>query len=564
MFKNFKISTGVNALMAVFVIFLATVSYFNISSSHRFDRQIADAIAVSSANDNIQTATNTLNNAVGMAVIATFLENRNFERTGVRTANKEVVANIDQLITQANTEYKEFASQPALSPEERAQFQRVEKAYNDILNFTLSMKEQLGDPTVKLTAVSVLEKQTSQFRTEINKQLDGYNDVLHATVVEHEKESDQINARMLMLAVLMVVVSVILVVIARIWLKKTLFSRLSQTRETFALLASGNLSQPIEIGASNEIGEMLVELEKMRLSLTGTVSDIRQGVSSIYGSAQEIASSNNELSSRTEQQASALQQTAASMEELKITVRQNADNAHSAKQLVESANSSARKGGEVMVNLDGIMQEITENSRQIADINGVIDSIANQTNILALNAAVEAARAGEQGRGFAVVAGEVRSLAKRSADAAKEIRQLINVCVANMNTGSQEVELAGTAMNEVVKSVTQVTDIMSEITSASDEQSTGINQIAQAVNEMDSVTQQNASMVEQAASVARSVEEYAHSLERAVSQFTLQSQTGVNEQHDNKYVTQNVTKKPIVHSEPVFSKNKAESDWTSF
>jgi methyl-accepting chemotaxis protein len=308
---------------------------------------------------------------------------------------------------------------------------------------------------------------------------------------------------------------------------------------------------------------MLTAVEGMRQSLTDTVYGIRNGVKHIYSNAQEIATSNNDLSSRTEQQASALQETAASMEELKITVRQNADNAHSAQQLAESASVSAQKGGEVMSNLDKIMVEITANSRQIADINSVIDSIANQTNILALNAAVEAARAGEQGRGFAVVAGEVRNLAKRSADAAKEIRQLINTCVANMNTGSQEVELAGASMQEIVKSVVQVTDIMAEITSASDEQSTGINQIAQAVNEMDLVTQQNAQMVENAAKTATSVEQHASSLDQIVAQFVVNEHhvsASAREQHGIETVRPviSTTRKDFV---PV---KKSEGDWETF
>jgi len=564
MFKNLKVSAGLNTLMIVFVLFLAIISFFNFTSTHRFDKQVEDAITISNASNPIEDAVGNLNNAVGLAVMDTFIEKDNFEKSGVRNADKGNIAIIDQLVAKANVAFKAFKSQPSLSTEEYEQVQKVNKAYTDLLNFTLSMRDALIDPAAELGDVSMLEKQTSQYRIVIKDEMDEYDHVLKTLLAQHKQQGDEKNETMLACAYAILIISIIIVIIARIWLKRTVFIRLNQTRETFALLASGNLSQPIKIGAENEIGEMLAELEKMRVSLTTTVSDIRIGVSNIYGSAQEIANSNNELSSRTEQQASALQQTAASMEELKITVRQNADNAHSARQLVESANSSARKGGDVMVNLDSIMREITENSRQIADINGVIDSIANQTNILALNAAVEAARAGEQGRGFAVVAGEVRSLAKRSADAAKEIRQLINVCVSNMSTGSQEVELAGTAMNEVVKSVTQVTDIMSEITSASDEQSTGINQIAQAVNEMDSVTQQNASMVEQAASVARSVEEYAHNLERAVSQFSLQDNAQAGEESSTKYVSTAAMKKPMVKSELAFGKNKTESDWSSF
>ncbi|MDQ1213491.1 methyl-accepting chemotaxis protein [Pantoea anthophila] len=565
MFKNLKISTGINALMMMFVLFLALISFFNFTSVHRFNHQAVETIAITTASNALQDAVNDLNNAVGVTVSATFNERVNFDKTGTRTVDKHLIANIDGIIAKANGAFKAFKDRPEISHNEHEMLKKVDKAYTNLLNFTVSMRDILNDSQAQLPSPTELEKKTSQYRFTIREQMDQYGDELDALLAKHQQKINEKNQMVQMIASTMVVISVILVIIARIWLRKSVFDRLRKAQETFSQLASGDLSQPIAVGAKNEIGDMLMELEKMRRSLTSTVADIRQGVDRIHGSAQEIATSNNELSSRTEQQACALQQTAASMEELKITVRQNADNAHSARQLVESANNSARKGGDVMVKLDSIMQEITENSRQIADINGVIDSIANQTNILALNAAVEAARAGEQGRGFAVVAGEVRSLAKRSADAAKEIRQLINVCVTNMNTGSQEVEQAGAAMVEVVKSVTQVTDIMSEITSASDEQSTGISQIAQAVNEMDSVTQQNASMVEQAASIARNVETYADDLEHAVALFSLEKKASVSEERSSNSVSSATIKKPVAPgNESRFSKSNVESDWTSF
>lgn len=560
MFKNIKISTGLNSLMIVFVAFLAIISFFNFNSAHRFNSELKYALSILTESNELQDAASNLTSAAGLVV----MERVNGSKATTHSVDKDILNKITHLIDSANVNYKTFTNLPELSVDERGQAERVYQAFDNLMKFTLREKEALTDPNAILANATELGNELGQLSAALKDQRDGYSNTLRDIAGKHAQQSEAENTHMLLTAGFILITSILMVIFARWWLKNTLFTRLEQTKKTFAILASGNLSQHIDTGADNEIGEMLAELEQMRLSLTGTVSDIRLGVTSIYGSAQEIANSNNDLSSRTEQQASALQETAASMEELKITVRQNADNAHSAKQLVESASNSARKGGDVMVNLDSIMREITENSRQIADINGVIDSIANQTNILALNAAVEAARAGEQGRGFAVVAGEVRSLAKRSADAAKEIRQLINVCVANMNTGSQEVELAGSAMGEVVKSVTQVTDIMSEITSASDEQSTGINQIAQAVNEMDLVTQQNASMVEQAANVARSVEEHAQDLERAVSLFSLPAGAKLNEAQGKKYASSMTSKKTVVAGEPVFIKNKAEDEWVSF
>lgn len=236
---------------------------------------------------------------------------------------------------------------------------------------------------------------------------------------------------------------------------------------------------------------------------------------------REITAGNTDLSSRTEQQASALEETAASMEQLTATVKQNADNARQASQLAQSASDTAMHGGKVVDGVVKTMHEIADSSKKIADIISVIDGIAFQTNILALNAAVEAARAGEQGRGFAVVAGEVRNLASRSAQAAKEIKALIEDSVSRVDTGSVLVESAGETMTNIVNAVTRVTDIMGEIASASDEQSRGIDQVAQAVSEMDRVTQQNASLVQESAAAAAALEEQASRLTQAVSAFRL-------------------------------------------
>ena len=284
-------------------------------------------------------------------------------------------------------------------------------------------------------------------------------------------------------------------------------------------VADGDLTQTIRIDSNDEIGQLLATLQKMNASLLGIVGQVRSGSDAIGTASQQIAAGNQDLSSRTEQQASSLEETAASMEELTSTVKHNADNARQANLLAKAASGVAERGGAVVEQVVGTMQDIHAASGKIADIIGVIDGIAFQTNILALNAAVEAARAGEQGRGFAVVAGEVRNLAHRSASAAKEIKALIDNSVASVAAGSRLVEQAGETMREVVGSVQRVTDIMAEITAASAEQTAGIEQVNVAVVQMDEVTQQNAALVEEAAAAAEAMQDQAMQLARAVSVF---------------------------------------------
>ena len=262
-------------------------------------------------------------------------------------------------------------------------------------------------------------------------------------------------------------------------------------------------------------------MRQMQQSLAATVGQIRGSTDTIATASGQIASGNADLSSRTENQASSLQQTAASMEELTSTVKQNADSARQANQLAVSASEVAVRGGDVVGQVVDTMGSINASSKKIVDIIGVIDGIAFQTNILALNAAVEAARAGEQGRGFAVVASEVRSLAQRSASAAKEIKLLIDDSVNKVGAGSEQVAEAGRTMQEIVASVRRVTDIMGEIMSATHEQTSGIEQINQAISQMDQATQQNAALVEQAAAAAGSLQTQANTLVRAVSVFNV-------------------------------------------
>ncbi|OGU11265.1 MAG: hypothetical protein A2075_13455 [Geobacteraceae bacterium GWC2_58_44] len=287
-------------------------------------------------------------------------------------------------------------------------------------------------------------------------------------------------------------------------------------------IASGDLTAHIRVESSDETGELLTSLKEMNDGLARIVGEVRNGAESIATATEEIAAGNSDLSQRTEEQASALEETASSMEELTSTVKQNADNAQAANQLAINASGVAVKGGEVINRVVRTMESITDSSKKISDIIGVIDGIAFQTNILALNAAVEAARAGEQGRGFAVVAAEVRSLAQRSAAAAKEIKSLIEDSVGKVQDGSRLVEEAGRTTQDIVTSIKRVTDIMAEISAASQEQSSGIEQVNTAITQMDDVTQQNAALVEQAAAAAESLEEQAQQLVGVVARFTLE------------------------------------------
>jgi len=326
---------------------------------------------------------------------------------------------------------------------------------------------------------------------------------------------------MLILLALAVAMGVAAATVITRGLLKQLGAEPNYTAKIAGSIAHGDLSIAIET-KSTDRGSLLAEMKQMRNSLVDIVSQVRRGTHTITTASREIAAGNTDLSSRTELQASSLEKTASAMEELTSTVKQNADNAREANQLAATASDVARKGGEVVSQVVGTMGEINSSASKIADIIGVIDGIAFQTNILALNAAVEAARAGEQGRGFAVVASEVRNLAQRSAAAAKEIKNLIGDSVEKIGRGSKLVGQAGVTMEEVVDSVKRVTDIMSDIAAASAEQSAGIEQVNLSIIEMDGMTQQNAALVEQAAAAFQSLQDQASELQRVVSIFKLE------------------------------------------
>jgi methyl-accepting chemotaxis protein len=324
-----------------------------------------------------------------------------------------------------------------------------------------------------------------------------------------------------MVTTVAIVLGVLLAGIIGFLLIRAIVGPLNEAITIANAVASGDLTSRIEASSTNETGRLLQALRTMNDNLVDLVGKVRMGTDQITTASGEIASGNSDLSQRTEEQASSLEETASSMEELTSTVRQNADNARQANQLAAGASEVAVKGGAVVGQVVQTMSSINESSKKIVDIISVIDGIAFQTNILALNAAVEAARAGEQGRGFAVVATEVRTLAQRSAAAAKEIKELISDSVAKVEDGTRLVDEAGSTMDEIVSAVKRVTDIMAEISAASQEQSSGIEQVNQAVMQMDEVTQQNAALVEEAAAAAESMQDQARALTQAVTVFKL-------------------------------------------
>jgi methyl-accepting chemotaxis protein len=302
---------------------------------------------------------------------------------------------------------------------------------------------------------------------------------------------------------------------------RSVVAPLNEAVQTARVIASNDLSQPVDSTRRDELGDLLRALSHMQGSLQKVIGQVRSATDSIGTASAEIATGNQDLSARTEQAASNLQQTASSMEELTATVKHSADSARQANQLAASATEVAQRGGSVVAQVVSTMDDINASSKKISDIIGVIDGIAFQTNILALNAAVEAARAGEQGRGFAVVASEVRSLAGRSAEAAREIKALIGASVDKVDTGSRLVAEAGSTMSDIVSSVQRVTDIIGEITTASSEQSDGIGQVNTAVSQLDQMTQQNAALVEESAAAADSLRQQAAMLSKVVATFRL-------------------------------------------
>jgi methyl-accepting chemotaxis protein len=356
---------------------------------------------------------------------------------------------------------------------------------------------------------------------EAFKLLDDTADRIQAAGVAVAAEADAAGQRGTRNSVIAMLLVAAFGTLGGVWFARTITRPIGQALEVAQAVAGGDLRMQVQPRGRDEIGQLLQAIRDMQAGLVRVVAEVRQGSESVATASAQIAQGNNDLSARTEEQASALEETAASMEELASTVRQNAENARQGNQLAMKASAVAADGGAVVGQVVETMKGINDSSRRIADIIQVIEAIAFQTNILALNAAVEAARAGEQGRGFAVVASEVRSLAGRSAEAAKEIKALIDTSVARVEQGSTLVDKAGATMTEVVASIRRVTDIVGEISAASAEQSAGVGQVGEAITQMDQATQQNAALVEESAAAAESLKVQAQHLVQAVAVFKL-------------------------------------------
>jgi methyl-accepting chemotaxis protein len=431
---------------------------------------------------------------------------------------KEQTAKYDALQQKLAAKFSEEAS-----AEEKSLLNQVKEAEGAAMPAIAKASElYLANNAMDATRVMVKEIRPAQKKwLEALDQLGKLEDKLNAqTQVDAEAAFASARNFMLVLLALAVAMGIVAATVITRGLLKQLGGEPGYTAKIAGSIAEGDLSIAIDTKSSDR-GSLLIEMKQMRNSLVDIVSQVRRGTHTITTASREIAAGNTDLSSRTELQASSLEKTASAMEELTSTVKQNADNAREANHLAATASDVARKGGEVVSQVVGTMGEINSSASKIADIIGVIDGIAFQTNILALNAAVEAARAGEQGRGFAVVASEVRNLAQRSAAAAKEIKQLIGDSVEKIGRGSKLVGEAGETMDEVVASVKRVTDIMSDIASASAEQSAGIEQVNLSIIEMDGMTQQNAALVEEAAAAFQSLQDQAAELQRVVSIFKL-------------------------------------------
>ncbi|WCM94350.1 methyl-accepting chemotaxis protein [Acidovorax sp. NCPPB 2350] len=490
---------------------------------------LALGIAVLWALDRIDTATarqaESIDERIRWSVQWTNLVEQNFDRLlgSLLTTDEAMAATLKDRVgkdIQAVSELQKQVVAASVTPQEKAQLERMAAERGTVLGLVAQAQKLRGSPEARRHVEDKLTPAMKPYFAEQNAFVELLRKERQTVLADARSQRSSVRA--------MAAGAVLAILVVGVWLSAAIVRSITQPLDRAVrmadAIAAGDLTVGVEDDRRDELGRLLRSLSAMAARLRGVVAEVRSGVESVSSASTEIATGNQDLSSRTEQTAANLEETAASMEELTATVTQSADTARQANQLAATAAQAAGRGGEVVGQVVSSMQQITESSRKIGDIIGVIDGIAFQTNILALNAAVEAARAGEQGRGFAVVAGEVRSLAQRSASAAKEIKELIGASVQSVDSGSQQVAQAGRSMDEIVGSVRRVSDLIGEITASSTEQRDGIAQVNQAVANLDQMTQQNAALVEQSSAAASAMRDQSRRLAEAVAVFNVGAQ----------------------------------------
>ncbi|MEV4783015.1 methyl-accepting chemotaxis protein [Burkholderia sp. LMU1-1-1.1] len=508
--QNLKIGTRLNCGFTLMIMLLVMLAVFGVSRIQAIDTDteviVHDRYVKVALAHGIENEVNRQARALRTALIANDGDISSRELAKISDSTPIIAKALDRLQAIIHTGQGKVALQALLAA--RATFQEREHHLIELI------KSKRGDAARDYMLKEIIPPQTAYLSA-----IEAFAQTQVKGMDQFAEEADQMAGRASTWMITLSVVATLLALVTAHLLTRSIVRPLRRALEVAQTVASGDLRTRFDTCTKDETGQLLQALKEMNDSLKNIVGQVRAGTDTIATASTQIASGNQDLSSRTEQQAGALEETASSMEEITSTVRENGDNARHANQMAVSASDVAVKGGAVVARVIDTMGSITDSSRKIVDIIGVIDGIAFQTNILALNAAVEAARAGEQGRGFAVVATEVRNLAQRSASAAKEIKTLIGDSVEKVEMGSQLVNQAGTTMDEIVASVKRVTDIMAGIAVATQEQNTGIEQVNQAITEMDTVTQQNAALVEEAAAAAESLQNQALSLAELVSVF---------------------------------------------